>query len=140
MAIQRYNLSVTLLMVVTVCDSMVRLDALLHDTLVSRGDYVETLRWDELVSRCLAKMTPVHCVTFASAEAQIHRGRLEPIELDVVQRGSNKKVSSIHFFSTVNAVIHTHTFNGPLSGTTQVNRYQKGKINLDFTEARDSEW
>ena len=140
MAIQRYNLSVTLLMVVTVCDSMVRLDALLHDTLVSRGDYVETLRWDELVSRCLAKMTPVHCVTFSSAETQIHRGRLEPIELDVVQRGSNKKVSSVHFFSTVNAVIHTHTFNGPLSGTTQVNRYQKGKTNLDFTEARDSEW
>jgi len=35
---------------------------------------------------------------------------------------------------------HTHTFNGPFSGTTQVSRYQKGKINLDFTEARDSEW
>ena len=33
---------------------------------------------------------------------------------------------------------HTHTFNGPLSGTTQVSRYQKGKTNLDFTEARDS--
>jgi len=30
---------------------------------------------------------------------------------------------------------HTHLFIGPLSGTTQ-----KGKINLDFTEARDSEW
>ena len=35
---------------------------------------------------------------------------------------------------------HTHMFNGPLSGTTQVSRYQKGKTNLDFTEARDSEW
>ena len=35
---------------------------------------------------------------------------------------------------------HTHTFNGPLSRTTQVSRYQKGKTNLDFTEARDSEW
>ena len=33
---------------------------------------------------------------------------------------------------------HTHPFNGPLSGTTQVCRYQKGKTNLDFTEARDS--
>jgi len=31
-------------------------------------------------------------------------------------------------------------FNGPLSGTTQVSRYQKGKTNLDFTEARDSKW
>ena len=35
---------------------------------------------------------------------------------------------------------HTHPFNGPLSETTQVSRYQKGKTNLDFTEARDSEW
>ena len=36
---------------------------------------------------------------------------------------------------------HTHTaFNGRSFGTTQVSRYQKGKTNLDFTEARDSEW
>ena len=35
---------------------------------------------------------------------------------------------------------HTHPFNGPFSGTTQVSRYQKGKTNLDFTEARESEW
>jgi len=35
---------------------------------------------------------------------------------------------------------HTHTFNGPFSGTIQVSRYQKGKTNPDFTEARDSEW
>jgi len=35
---------------------------------------------------------------------------------------------------------HTHPFNGPLSGTTRVSWYQKGKTNIDFTEARDSEW
>ena len=34
----------------------------------------------------------------------------------------------------------THTFNGhPLSGTIWVSRYQKGKTNLHFTEARDSQ-
>jgi len=33
---------------------------------------------------------------------------------------------------------HTHPFNGPFSGSTRVSRYQKGKTNLDFTEARDS--
>jgi len=33
----------------------------------------------------------------------------------------------------------THTFNGPFSRTTQVSQYQKGKTNLDFAEARDSE-
>jgi len=37
-------------------------------------------------------------------------------------------------------ITHTHPFNGPFSGTTQVSRYQKGRTNLDFTEARDSEW
>ena len=34
---------------------------------------------------------------------------------------------------------NTHPFNGPLSRTTQVSRYQKCNTNLDFTEARDSE-
>ena len=35
---------------------------------------------------------------------------------------------------------HTHLFNGSLSGTTRVSRFHKGKTNLDFTGARDSEW
>ena len=43
-------------------------------------------------------------------------------------------------FNFKNTHTHTHPFNGPFSGTTQVSRYQKGKTNLDFTEARDSEW
>ena len=42
---------------------------------------------------------------------------------------------AIHYTYT-----HTHPFNGPLSRTTWVSRYQKGKTNLDFTGARDSEW
>jgi len=40
----------------------------------------------------------------------------------------------------ISVIYPTHPFNGPLSGTTQVSRYQKGKTSLDFTEARDSEW
>ena len=36
--------------------------------------------------------------------------------------------------------MHARTFNGPLSRTTRVGQYQKGKTKLDFTEARDSEW
>ena len=35
---------------------------------------------------------------------------------------------------------YNNQFNGPLSRTTRVSRYQKGKTDLDFTEARDSEW
>jgi len=47
----------------------------------------------------------------------------------------------VKFITVQNEVkTNTHTFNGPLSGTTRVSWYQKGKTNLDFTEARDSEW
>ena len=35
---------------------------------------------------------------------------------------------------------HTHTRLTALFGTTHVSRYQKGKTNLDFTAASDSEW
>jgi len=35
---------------------------------------------------------------------------------------------------------HTHQFNGPFSRTTRMSQYQKGRTNLDFTEATDSEW
>ena len=41
---------------------------------------------------------------------------------------------------TLYANTHTHPLNGPLSRTNWVSRYHKGKTNLDFTEARDSEW
>jgi len=45
-----------------------------------------------------------------------------------------------HYTLDCRDVTHTHPFSGPLSGTTQVNRYQKDKTNLDITEARHSEW
>ena len=45
-----------------------------------------------------------------------------------------------NFVLQYNTHTHTHQFNGPFSGTTWVSQYQKGKTNLDFTEARDREW
>ena len=44
------------------------------------------------------------------------------------------------FLKQKQQITHTCPFNGPLSGTTQVGQYQKSKTNLDFTEARDSQW
>ena len=40
----------------------------------------------------------------------------------------------------MNTHTYKHLFNSPFSGTTHVSRYQKGKTNLDFTAAKDSEW
>ena len=46
--------------------------------------------------------------------------------------------NSSHLMLQLHIATHTHPFNGPLSRSTQVNQYQKGKINLDFTEVRGS--
>ena len=46
-----------------------------------------------------------------------------------------------HWTNIVITWKHTHTrLTAVLSGTIWVSLYQKGKTNLDFTEARDSEW
>ena len=50
----------------------------------------------------------------------------------------NSILSTRHYRHThTHTHTHTHPFNGPFSGVSQ---YQKGKTNVDFTEARDSEW
>jgi len=46
----------------------------------------------------------------------------------------------VYILLTTSGGYYTHPFNGSFSGTTRVSRYQKGKTNLDFTEARGSEW
>ena len=61
-------------------------------------------------------------------------------------RGSESPTSTVHTDRLADVACwththtHTHTFNDPLSRTTRVSRYQKGKNNLDFTRVRDSEW
>ena len=68
-----------------------------------------------------------------------HNHRARPHLEAVHQRPRGRsKLAAPH---TMWAHTHTHTpFNVPFSGTTQVSQYQKGKTNLDFTEARDSQW
>ena len=55
--------------------------------------------------------------------------------LEFLESGVDKCLNNNNYYNT-----HTHPFNSFLSGTAQVSQYQKGKTNLDFTEARDSEW
>ena len=50
------------------------------------------------------------------------------------------RLQILELFGVTIDTSYLHTFIGPFSGTTRVSRYQKGKTNLDFTEARDSEW
>ena len=66
------------------------------------------------------------------------------IQYSLMRRDATCKLQDIYpaVKNWQTAATHTHTcmFNGPLSGTIRVSRHQKGKTNLDFTEARDSEW
>jgi len=66
--------------------------------------------------------------------ADLHMAQLMPLPLTVTC------FSKIQIGFAFLVPGYTHPFNGFLSGTTRVSRYQKGKTNLDFTEARDSEW
>jgi len=49
-------------------------------------------------------------------------------------------ITSLKLDTHAHTHTHPHPFNGRFSGITRVSRYQKGKTNLDCTEARDSEW
>ena len=87
-------------------------------------------------------MTHVTCILTAKNRDQLRNPML-----------GNRVWATFTFFTTINVKYtfsdlqytakntHTHTlFSSPLSRTTRVSRYQKDKTNLDFTEARDSEW
>ena len=61
--------------------------------------------------------------------------QLPKAKFGTLEQTHNKRLRAIFEISSP-----TQPFNGPLSGTTLMRRYQKVKTNMDFTEARDSEW
>ena len=83
-------------------------------------------------------MQVLHLETSNSAMAEDLLSKTAIIEHYVMETKSG--ISSL-LYDAVHCIFstHTHPFNGPFSRTTRVGRYQKGKTNLDFTEARDSE-
>jgi len=80
----------------------------------------------------------------ASLNGNSHHRRLGKVFSENVSHQLQTRVqlcfTNTYTSTTIQKHTHTHPFNGPFSGTTQVSRYQKGKTNLDFTEARDSQW
>ena len=97
----------------------------------------------------LLTRVPLHCTAkfsyTAVADYNLHHN-MHPIPhpTDFAYHNctdSNHKTADWSLFrSSCHTHTHTHHFNGPFSGTTWVSWHQKGKINLDFIEARDSEW
>jgi len=76
---------------------------------------------------------------FCYCKAAVWSGGIMVKVLDLWLKRSQVQISAVPL-SGNSTHTHTQPFNGPLSRTTRMSRYQKGKTNLDFTEARDSEW
>jgi len=95
----------------------------------------------------MAQLMPLPLTVSCFSKIQIGFTFLVPAYLGIPGKRAVKRVCVLQITVNVGQSMffhcthtHTHPFNGPLSRTTRVGQYKKGKTNLDFTEARDSEW
>lgn len=75
----------------------VRINPTLCDCLLEKSEYheVEFLKWDDLFIRALSRMQECHQVVFPGHKPIVKKGHIEPIDIAVASRGSNKKVTLI---------------------------------------------
>ncbi|XP_023278572.1 eukaryotic translation initiation factor 2D [Seriola lalandi dorsalis] len=75
----------------------VTINPTLCDCLLEKSEYqeVESLKWDDLFSRTLRRMQECYQVVFPGQTPMIKKGHIEPIDISVASRGSNKKVTLI---------------------------------------------
>lgn len=73
------------------------INPILCDCLLEKSEYqeVEALKWDDLFSRTLYKMQHCHQLVFPGQPPIVKKGHIEPIDISVASRGSNKKVTMI---------------------------------------------
>ncbi|XP_032648427.1 eukaryotic translation initiation factor 2D [Chelonoidis abingdonii] len=77
--------------------NFVKVNPILCDCLLDKWeqDKISKLKWDDLLSRCLEQLQPYHQVTFFGHEPIVRKGNLDPIDITIAQRSSNKKVTII---------------------------------------------
>ncbi|XP_059188695.1 eukaryotic translation initiation factor 2D [Centropristis striata] len=75
----------------------VNINPILCDCLLEKSEYqeVEALKWDDLFSRTLGRMQECYQVVFPGQAPIKKKGHIEPIDISVASRGSNKKVTLI---------------------------------------------
>uniref|UniRef100_A0A4W4DW84 DM2 domain-containing protein n=1 Tax=Electrophorus electricus TaxID=8005 RepID=A0A4W4DW84_ELEEL len=80
--------------------SYVSINPVLCDCLLEKSEYqdVELLKWEDLLSRVLSRMQACHQLLFPGQVPVVRKGQVEPIDINVASRGSNKKVSQgLHY-------------------------------------------
>ncbi|KAM8830018.1 eukaryotic translation initiation factor 2D isoform 1-T1 [Synchiropus picturatus] len=75
----------------------VTINPTLCDCLLEKSEYqeIEALKWDDLFSRTLGRMQECYQVVFPGQTPVVKKGHIEPIDISVASRGSNKKVTLI---------------------------------------------
>lgn len=75
----------------------VTINPTLCDCLLEKSEYqeIESLKWDDLFSRTLGRMQECYQVVFPGQAPITKKGHIEPIDISVASRGSNKKVTLI---------------------------------------------
>ena len=76
-------------------------------------------------------------------EARLRQRAAEAGQTKKLPRGKAAAMKTTSLLCSINnlwQLLQQQPFNGLFSRTTWVSRYQKGKTNLDFTGARESEW
>ena len=64
--------------------------------MLKKGEKIETMAWDELMNRCLTKLSVVHQLIFTRQTAPVFvKGELEPIDITTANRSGNKKVTLV---------------------------------------------
>ena len=89
---------------------------------------------------CAEDFVNVHKIQVVREEESYHKSRNHRWFSWYIVSNNARLHTYIQSVWNTHSIQHIHPFNGPFSGTTQVSRYRKGKTNLDFTGARDSEW
>ncbi|XP_004610115.2 eukaryotic translation initiation factor 2D [Sorex araneus] len=77
--------------------NLVKLDPILCDCLLEKDEQhrVMKLPWDGLLTRCFQKLQPAYQVTFPGQEPVVKKGNICPIDISLVQRACNKKVTVV---------------------------------------------
>uniref|UniRef100_A0A8D0GUD5 Eukaryotic translation initiation factor 2D n=1 Tax=Sphenodon punctatus TaxID=8508 RepID=A0A8D0GUD5_SPHPU len=77
--------------------NFVKVNPILCDCLLDKAeqDEISKLKWDDLVSRCLERLQLSHQLTFFGHEPITRKGNIDPIDITIAQRSSNKKVTII---------------------------------------------
>nr|XP_033773811.1 eukaryotic translation initiation factor 2D isoform X3 [Geotrypetes seraphini] len=77
--------------------NFVTINPILCDCALEKSEQsdVAKLKWEDLLSRCMERLQPFHQLSFHGQEPMIRKGSLDPIDIIVAQRASNKKVTLI---------------------------------------------